>query len=64
MAKEDEKPTAVDKGKGKAIDGADGSAAPEKDKDGKMIKDGQKKGDLPAGMSLPEMTFRACIQQY
>ncbi|KAF2816367.1 26S proteasome non-ATPase-like protein regulatory subunit 2 [Mytilinidion resinicola] len=47
MAKEDEKPTPVDKGKGKASDTVDGASAPEKDKDGKIIKDGQK-GGLPA----------------
>ncbi|KAF2492197.1 26S proteasome non-ATPase-like protein regulatory subunit 2 [Lophium mytilinum] len=47
MAKEDEKPTPVDKGKGKASDTVDGASSPEKDKDGKVIKDGQK-GGLPA----------------
>lgn len=52
MAKEDEKPTPVDKGKGKASDTVDGASAPEKDKDGKIIKDGQK-GGLPAGMFAP-----------
>lgn len=46
MAKNEEKPAPVDKGKGKAIDGAEASKEPEKDKDGKIIKDGQK-GVLP-----------------
>ena len=50
MAKNEEKPTPVDKGKGKAIDGAEASKEREKDKDGKIIKDGQK-GVLPTGMS-------------
>ncbi|OCK92982.1 26S proteasome non-ATPase-like protein regulatory subunit 2 [Cenococcum geophilum 1.58] len=45
MAKNEEKPAPVDKGKGKAIDGAEASKEPEKDKDGKIIKDGQK-GEL------------------
>jgi len=49
MAK-NEKPAPVDKGKGKAIDGAEASKELEKDKDGKIIKDGQK-GVLPTGMS-------------
>ncbi|OCL08601.1 26S proteasome non-ATPase-like protein regulatory subunit 2 [Glonium stellatum] len=46
MAKNEEKPAPIDKGKGKAIDGAEASKEPEKDKDGKIIKDGQK-GVLP-----------------
>lgn len=46
MAKNEEKPTPVDKGKGKAIDGAEASKELEKDKNGKIIKDGQK-GVLP-----------------
>lgn len=46
MAKNEEKPAPVDKGKGKAIDGAEASKEREKDKDGKIIKDGQK-GVLP-----------------
>ena len=50
MAKNEEKPTPVDKGKGKAIDGAEASKELEKDKNGKIIKDGQK-GVLPTGMS-------------
>ena len=49
MAKNEEKPTPVGKGKGKAIDGAEASKELEKDKDGKIIKDGQK-GVLPTGM--------------
>jgi 26S proteasome regulatory subunit N1 len=46
MAKNEEKPTPVDKGKGKAIDGAEASKELEKGKNGKIIKDGQK-GVLP-----------------
>lgn len=46
MAKNEEKPAPVDKGKGKTIDGAEALKEPEKDKDGKIIKDGQK-GVLP-----------------
>lgn len=46
MAKNEEKPAPVDKGKGKAIDGTEASKEREKDKDGKIIKDGQK-GVLP-----------------
>ncbi|OCK83696.1 26S proteasome regulatory complex, non-ATPase subcomplex, Rpn1 subunit [Lepidopterella palustris CBS 459.81] len=52
MAKEDEKPTPVDKGKGKATDGAEASKEPEKDKDGKITKDGEK--GSPAAEELSE----------
>ena len=51
MAKENEKPTAAEKGKGKATDASDGVNGvkePEKDKDGKTVKDGLK-ADLPEG---------------
>lgn len=46
MAKDDEKkPTAAEKGKGKA----DSEKEVKKDKDGKPVQD-DKKGDLPAGV--------------
>ncbi|KAK8231435.1 armadillo-type protein [Phyllosticta capitalensis] len=44
MAKEDEKPTSVDKGKGKAVD--EKPKEPKKDKDGNIIKEDEKL-DLP-----------------
>lgn len=51
MAKDDEKkPTAAEKGKGKAVNG-EAEKEVKKDKDGKPIED--KKGVLPAGMSPP-----------
>lgn len=51
MAKDDEKkPTAAEKGKGKAVEG-DAQKEVKKDKDGKPIED-EKKGVLPAGMCL------------
>lgn len=46
MAKEDEKPTSVDKGKGKAVD--EKPKEPKKDKDGNIIKEDEKL-DLPPG---------------
>jgi restriction endonuclease S subunit len=50
MAKEDErKPTAAEKGKGKAVNG-DAEKEVKKDKDGKPIED-DKKGAVPDGMS-------------
>lgn len=50
MAKEDEKkPTAADKGKGKAPNGASEKKEVQKDKDGKPIDD---KKNPPAGMIL------------
>lgn len=51
MAKDDGKkptPTAVDKGKGKVVNGEADKAA-DKDKDGKAVQD-DKKGAPPAGM--------------
>ncbi|KAJ9644691.1 proteasome regulatory particle base subunit [Coniosporium apollinis] len=46
MAKEDGKPTATDKGKGKAVDGEEHPNHPKADKDGKATTDGAKP-DLP-----------------
>lgn len=46
MAKEDGKPTATDKGKGKAVDGEEHPNHPEADKDGKATTNGAKP-DLP-----------------
>ena len=48
MAKQDEKPTAVDKGKGKAVDGEEKVKDQDKDKEGKGGKDEQKP-ELPPG---------------
>lgn len=51
MAKDDEKkPTAADKGKGKAVNG-DADKEVKKDKDGKPVQDDKKTG-LPAGAFL------------
>lgn len=53
MAAEDEKkPTAADKGKGKATNGEAEQQEVQKDKDGKPIDD--KKGAPPAGMPTPD----------
>lgn len=50
MAAEDEKkPTAADKGKGKATNGESEQQEVQKDKDGKPIDDKK----APAGMSVP-----------
>ena len=55
MAAEDEKkPTAADKGKGKATNGEAEQKEVQKDKDGKPID--EKKGASPAGMSCVRTT--------
>ena len=61
MAKDDEKkPTATDKGKGKAVNG-EAEKEVKKDKDGKPIED-EKKGVMPAGTFL-ELRRRGCCNR-
>ncbi len=58
MAKENDGPTSAEKGKGKAIEppsSADGAKEPQKDKDGKPVKDGSKP-ELPEGMRLASIS--------
>ena len=58
MAKDD-KAAASDKGKEKEVsNGVNGAKEPEKDKDGNVVKDGVKKGDLPPGTSVLEYYSR------
>ena len=58
MAAEDEKkPTAADKGKGKATNGEAEQQEVQKDKDGKPMDD--KKGAPPAGMPTPDCSYAA-----
>lgn len=54
MAKEDEKkPTAAEKGKGKAVNGAADKKEAKKDKDGKPDLE-DKKGGIPDGKAFAE----------
>ncbi|KAF2143830.1 uncharacterized protein K452DRAFT_224638 [Aplosporella prunicola CBS 121167] len=52
MAKEDEKPTSVDKGKGKAVE--EKPKEPKRDKDGKIIKEDEKLDLPPVSEELSE----------